>query len=360
MQRLYGLENGIPWGISEAGYNARDLSQNYQYGPFGVPALGLKRGLGRDLVVAPHATFLAFMVHPGSAFRNLQHLQRLGSHGKFGFYESIDFTKDRVPKGEKFSIVRTFMAHHQGMSLIALDNILQEDIMQKRFHSDPAVQATSLLLQEKMPLAVRSGPMHVVDERLEVTRTAEPSVAREFRHPFVTPPRTQLLSNGNYLVMVTTGGAGYSEWQGIRLTRWREDVTRDNWGSFLYIRDLQTREFWSAGFLPTLKVPDDYRVVFAEDQVEIRRRDGVLETQLDVSVSLEDNVEIRNVTLINTSGEYREMEITSYLELVLSTAANDLAHPAFSNLFVETEYLPDIKTLLAFRRPRSSEETVYW
>ena len=360
LQRMFGLENGIPWGVSESAYNARDLSHTYQYGPFGVPVLGLKRGLGRDLVIAPYATFLALMVRPRSAFRNLEHLRRLGSHGRFGFYESIDFTKDRVPKGENYSVVRTFMAHHQGMSLIALDNILKTDVMQKRFHSDPAVQATSLLLQEKMPLSVRSGPMHLVDERLDIPRTAEPSVAREFRHPFVTPPRTQLLSNGNYMVMVTTGGSGYSEWQGIRLSRWREDVTRDQWGPFLYIRDLQTGDFWSAGFQPTLKVPDEYRVVFAEDQVEIRRRDGQLEIQFDVSVSPEDDVEIRRITLINTSGDLKEMEITSYLELALNSPAADLAHAAFSNLFVETEYLHDIKTLLASRRARSSDETVYW
>ena len=360
LQRIYGIDNRVPWGISEAAYNARDLGQNYQYGPFGVPLLGLKRGLGRDLVVAPYATFLAMMIHPGSAFRNLEHIKKLDGHGKFGFYESIDFTKERLVEGETHSVVKTFMAHHLGMSLIALDNILQNDIVQRRFHADPHVQATSLLLQEKMPLSVRSSPLHVVDERLEVARIAEPSIAREFQSPFITPPRTQLLSNGNYLVMITTGGGGYSEFQGIRVNRWREDVTRDLWGPFIYIRDLQTADYWSAGFLPTLKAPDDYRVVFAEDQVEIRRRDGQMETHFDVSVSPEDNVEVRRIILINSSGKARRMEVTSYLELVLNTAAADLAHPAFSNLFVETEYLPKIKTLVASRRARSSDETVYW
>ncbi|HSE43087.1 MAG TPA: hypothetical protein VLH08_20165, partial [Acidobacteriota bacterium] len=202
--------------------------------------------------------------------------------------------------------------------------------------------------------------MHVVDERLEVARIGDPSVAREFRQPFVTPPRTQLLSNGNYMVMMTTGGGGYSEYQGIRVNRWREDVSRDLWGSFIYIRDLEATEYWSTGYLPTLKMPEDYRVVFAEDQVEIRRRDGQMETLLDVSISPEDNVEIRRVILINSSDKVRQMEVTSYLELVLNTAAADLAHPAFSNLFVQTEYLPNIKTLLASRRARSADEAVYW
>lgn len=360
MQRYYGFNAHVPWGISEAAYNARDLSHNYQYGPFGVPALGLKRGLSRDLVIAPYATFLALLIRPGSAFRNLEHLKRLGGHGKFGFYESLDFTEDRIPKGAEYAIVKTFMAHHQGMSLIALDNVLQNDVMQKRFHSDPTVQATALLLQERMPLSVRSTPMHLVDERPESARIPEPSVAREFHTPFLTPPRTQLLSNGNYLVLMTTGGGGYSECNGIRLNRWREDVTRDHWGPFLYIRDVHNGEFWSAGYQPTLKKPDDYRVVFAEDHVDIQRRDGHMETNFDVSVSPEDNVEIRKVTLVNTSGDLRQMEVTSYLELVLNTAAADLAHPAFGNLFVETEYLPDITALIAFRKPRSSDETEYW
>ena len=360
LQRMHGLERNGPWGISEAAYNARDLSQNYQYGPFGVPALGLKRGLTRDLVVSPYATFLAALVRPRKAFKNLEQLKKMGAHGIFGFYESIDFTEDRVPKGEKYAIVKTFMAHHQGMSLIALANLLQKDVMQTRFASDPASQATLLLLQEKMPLAVRSAPMHVVDERAETPRIAEPSVSREFRSPYVTPPRTQLLSNGNYFVMMTTGGGGYSQWNDIRLNRWREDATRDAWGSFLYLRDTNTGEFWSAAFLPTLKKPDEYKVVFSEDQVEIRRRDGSLETFLEVSVSPEDNAEVRKVTIINSSDKPREIEITTYSEVVLNTAAADAAHPAFSNLFIETQYLPESQTLIATRKPRGSDDKVYW
>ena len=360
LHRLYGFERNVPWGISEAAYNARDLSQNYQYGPFGVPSLGLKRGLQRDLVVAPYATFLASLVRPRKSFRNLEHLKKMGAHGTYGFYESIDFTAERLPKAEKYAVVRTFMAHHQGMSLVALDNILNNDIMLKRFGQDPAVQATALLLQEKMPLAVRSTPMHVVDERADIPRIAEPSVSREFRSPFVTPPRTQILSNGNYFSMLTTGGGGYSQWKNIRVNRWREDVTRDVWGSFLYIKDGKTGEFWSAGFHPTLKVPDDYRVLFSEDQVEIRRRDGSLETHLEVSVSPEDNAEIRKLTFVNSSHAAREIEITTYSEIVLNTPAADIAHPAFSNLFIETEYLPEHKTLLAKRKPRGSDEQAYW
>lgn len=360
MQRLHGFDNQVPWGISEAAYNFRDLSQNYQYGPCGVPALGLKRGLSRDLVVAPYATFLALMVDPEHSYRNLEQLKKMGAHGRFGFYESLDFTPARLTEDRKYEVVRTFMAHHQGMSLIALDNVLHNDLIQKRFHADPAVEATELLLQEKMPMAVRSSPLHVVDERPELFRAPEPVAAREFRNPRLTPPRTQVLSNGNYQVMVTTTGGGYSECKGIRLNRWREDATRDHWGSFLYIKDLAKQHVWSAGYQPTRRQPDFYKVVYAEDKVEIRRRDGGIETELDIAVSTEDNVEIRRLTLINTTDTEQQLELTSYLEVVLNTAAADLAHPAFSNLFIETEYDPATGALLASRRPRGADEPQHW
>lgn len=360
LQRVYGMEHQVPWGISEAAYNFRDLSMNYQYGPFGVPDLGLKRGLSRDLVIAPYATFLAMMVRPVSAIHNLQHLEKMGARGKYGFFESIDFTKDRLQDGEKYAVVKTFMSHHTGMSLIALDNLLHRNAIQHCFHADPAVEATAVLLQEKMPLAVRSAPFHIVDERPELMRILEPSVAREFHNPNLTPPRTQIISNGNFLSMITTAGAGYSECKGIRLGRWREDTTRDNWGSFFYIKDRESDEFWSAGFQPTLKTPDRYHVVYAEDKVEIRRTDGGIETEMDVTISPEDNAEIRRITLVNTGDRVRHFDITSYMEVTLSSAANDMAHPAFLNLFVETEQEATTGALLASRRPRSSDEPVYW
>ncbi|HSP07757.1 MAG TPA: hypothetical protein VLR94_11310, partial [Acidobacteriota bacterium] len=304
--------------------------------------------------------FLAMMVRPVSAIRNLERLEKMGMRGRFGFYESIDFTPDRLPVGEKQAVVRTFMAHHLGMSLISLDNLLHHNAMQRRFHADPGVEATALLLQERMPLAVRSMPVHFVDERPELMRVPEPPAAREFHSPLLTPPRMQILSNGNFLSMITTGGGGYSEWKGIRLGRWREDVTRDNWGSFLYVKDQDSGVFWSAGFQPTLKAPDRYRVVYGEDKAEIRRSDGGIETEMDITVSPEDNAEIRRLTLVNTSDQVRQLEVTSYMEVKLTSAANDLAHPAFMNLFVETEQDATTGALLASRRPRSSDEPVYW
>jgi cyclic beta-1,2-glucan synthetase len=360
IHRLYGKSKNVPWGISEAAYNVQDHSGNYQYGPFGVPRLGLKRGLGNKLVIAPYATFLAALVDPRSSIKNLDHLERYKMRGRFGFYESLDFTAEDLAKGEKWAVIRAFMAHHQGMSLVALDNLLNDDLMQKRFHAEAAVQATELLLQEKMPLATRSTTYHVVNERMEVPRTPEPIVAREFRSPFISPPRTQILSNGNYQVVLTTGGSGYSECRKFRITRWREDITRDPWGTFIYLKDLKNGRVWSAGFHPVCRVPDFYSVTFHEDRVEYRRRDAVIETQLDVVVSTEDDAEIRRLTLVNTSQERVEIELTSYLEVVLNLPPADLAHPAFSNLFINTEFVPMNQCLLACRRPQSADEAVPW
>ena len=359
-QQYYGKQHSLPWGISESGYNARDLSLNYQYGPFGVPGLGLKNALDKDYVVAPYASFLAAMVDPVASLSNLEQMAEMGARGKYGFYESIDFTSDRVEEGENYAIVRSFMAHHQGMSLVALNNVLNQDIMQRRFHQDPAVRATELLLQERIPSSVRSVPIQIVSERVEVLTPAEPIVAREFFSYDITPPRTQILSNGNYLVTVSTGGSGYSECRGIQISRWREDVTRDNWGSFLYIKNVENGAFWSAGYQPTLKIPSFYHATLAEDRVEIGRRDESIETHFEITVSPEENAEIRRLTIVNASPESKEIDLASYLELVLAPAADDMAHPAFSNLFVKTEFLSDSNILLATRKPRTEEQKEIW
>lgn len=364
-QISYGREQGVPWGVSEAGYNARDLNLNYQYGPFGIPGLGLKRGLSEELVVSPYSTMLACVIDPRSAFVNLQKLEKMGALAQYGFYESIDYTPSRLPKNQKFFILRSFMAHHQGMSLVSLNNLIHKDIMQTRFHSDPLVQATELLLQERVPKAVA-----IFKPRAEeVFKTSEQSQA-ELSHPryysdvTLSIPRTQLLSNGNYSVMVTSSGSGYShcKWANstISVNRWREDWTRDSWGSYFYIRNRETGKCWSSSFQPTLVKPDHYEVTFSEDKVEFQRQDGEISTHTEIIVAPEDNVELRRISLTNHSDVEREFDITSYLEVVLAKPEDDLAHPAFSNLFIQTEFVESERTLLASRRLRSKDDSPIW
>jgi cyclic beta-1,2-glucan synthetase len=358
-QIAYGRERGVPWGVSESGYNARDLQFNYQYGPFGVPGLGLKRGLSEDLVIAPYATVLAAMVAPRAALQNMQRLMQSGALGRYGFYEAIDYTLERLPQNQKYIVIHSFMTHHQGMSLVALDNVLHDEVMQKRFHADPLIQATELLLQERVPQAVP-----VVRFRTEevligrVTETLTTPLAVHYDSPHQSTPRTQLISNGTYTVMVTSAGAGYSMCGAHAVTRWREDVTRDNWGSFCYVRDVRSGAVWSTGFQPTARAPESYEVTFMEDRAVFKRLDAGILTQTEIVVSPEDNAEVRRVSVTNRSTRTREIELTSYAEVVLTTPATDAAHPAFSNLFIETEFNREENSIIARRRPRSAHDTI--
>jgi cellobiose phosphorylase len=354
----YGKITKTPWGISEAGYQARDLQLNYQYGPFGVPGLGLKRGLSADLVVAPYATVLAAMVAPVSAIQNLEKLAENNALGNYGFYESIDFTPERIPKNKSYTIVKNYMAHHQGMSFIALQNVLQDNIMQKRFHRDPLVKSVEILLQER---AVQTSPLIDANREEVLTPEVRRKTPIEARRVFKTPntkiPQVQLLSNRRYSLMITNSGAGYSMADNLALTRWREDATRDNYGSFIYLSDAKDdRQIWSSTFQPICLKPNFYEATFSDDRAVFRRSDFGITTQTEVIVSSDDDVEMRFLTLINETNKQREIIVTSYSEIVLNTPAADAAHPAFSNLFVETEFFEAEEAIIARRRPRSVNE----
>jgi cyclic beta-1,2-glucan synthetase len=339
----------------------RDLDLTYQYSSFGVPGLGLERGLGDDLVIAPYATALAAMVYPSAAARNFGEIARAGGLGPYGFYEALDYTRERLPEGADVAVIHTYMAHHQGMTVVALANVLLDGRMRERFHAQPMVQATELILQERAPRDVpvmrpraKEAPAH------EVTSALETPTSRRFTSASDPVPHTHLLSNGRYFVMMTTAGGGYSHCGGLAVTRWREDTTRDAWGTFIFLRDTRSGAVWSAGLQPSGVEPDRYEVTFLEDRAEIQRRDDHLLTRLEVLVSPEDDAEIRRVTLTNLGSEAREIEVTSYAEIVLAPPRDDAAHPAFSNLFVQTEAVAELDTLLATRRPRSPDEPRVW
>ena len=360
-QMSYAAERGVPWGISESAFNARDLEQTYQYSSFGVPGLGLKRGLSEDVVVAPYATALGAMIQPEAAVRNFTRLNDAGAGGRYGFREALDYTPRRLPEGASVAIVKSYMAHHQGMALVAIGNVLNDRAMIERFHADPIVEATELLLQERIPRDVL-----VARPRAEEVKSAAdvrdlvPPVLRRFTSPHDAIPRTHVLSNGRYAVMVTAAGSGYSRWRDVAVTRWREDVTRDSWGSYLFLRDMHTGSVWSAGHQPSGTEADSYEVIYSEDQAEFSRRDGSIATSLTIVVSAEHDAEIRRVSLTNLGSRPREIELTSYAEIALAPQAADAAHPAFQNLFVQTEFAPDIGALLATRRPRSRDEQPIW
>ncbi|TAJ88626.1 glucoamylase family protein [Reyranella sp.] len=360
-QMQYATALGLPWGISESAYNARDKEFTYQYSNFGVPGLGFKRGLSENIVIAPYATALAAMVDPAAATANFKRLTARGARARYGFYEAIDFTPSRLPDGESQAIVRAYMAHHQGMVVVAIANALLDGVMRSRFHAEPKVQATELLLQERAPRDVA-----VAHPRAEevgagaLTGELEPAVVRRLHNPHAASPSVHLLSNGRYSVMLTAAGSGYSQWGGHAVTRWREDTTRDDYGSYIFLRDIETGAVWSATHQPCGSRPDRYDVMFAEDRAEFVRHDGTLVTSLDVVVSPEDDAEVRRVSLVNTGAEPRTIELTSYAEIVLASPVADAAHQAFSKLFVHTEYLPTAGAILATRRRRGPDEPELW
>ena len=357
----YGEERGIPWGVSESGYAARDFEMTYQYSNFGVPGLGFRRGLADDIVVAPYATALATMVEPAEALRNFRELAREGADGQYGFYEALDYTHSRVPAEARCVVVRMYMAHHQAMAIVAIANALNGGVMRARFHVEPAVRASELLLQERTPRDVAVARPRV-DSASPIRDVREPVLtqSRHFASPQSATPRTHLLSNGRYAVMITAAGSGYSRWRDLAVTRWREDPTRDGDGSFIFLRDVASGAYWSAGFQPSGAEPESYEVSFSEDRAEFVRRDGAITTRMEVIVSSEDDAEVRRISITNHGTRTREIEVTSYAEIVLAPPAADAAHPAFSNLFVQTERVAERDTLLAARRPRAHDDPPVW
>jgi len=356
----YGRQRGVPWGISESAYAFTDRAGNYQYRAFGVPGLGLKRGLATDLVIAPYATALAGLVTPGFAAANFERLSSLGLEGRFGFYEALDYN----PRSRDIDtletpgpvVVRAYFAHHQGMSLVALANVICNDAFVSRFHADPRIQATELLLQERVPReAILSEPRPV--ESTTAAPTLPVFATRRFQSPDTTSAHTHFLSNGRYTTAITNAGGGFSMWRDLVITRRRDDPTSDVGGHYIYVRDAWSRRIWSATYQPVPQEPDRFEATFELEKVTFRRQDIDIETQLEITVSSEDDVEVRRLTIINRGDRTREIEVTSYAEMVLARPEDDLAHPGFGKLFIQTEFDPQSAGLLFSRRPRASDES---
>ncbi len=357
----YGKTAGTPWGISESAFSARDVNFTYQYSNFGVPGLGLKRGLSDNLVIAPYATGLAAMVAPRAAAANFVALAERGGLGRHGFYEALDFTPSRLRAGEDVAVVKAYFAHHQGMTIAAILNAVHNGFIRMQFHGEPMVRATELLLQERAP---RQVPVTLTSAA--AANPAEMALDLEVSQPRRADPRTtlspatHLLSNGQYSVMLTAAGTGYSTWNGLAINRWREDAVCDGWGAFVFLRDVAANSMWTAGYMPALAAPSSYEAQFSEEKAEIHRQDGSFATTLECLVSNEDNAEARRVSVVNSGLTARTVEVTTYMELVLAPAAADDAHPVFSKLFVETEYIEELGTLVATRRKRLPADPEIW
>jgi cyclic beta-1,2-glucan synthetase len=356
----YGNQLNVPWGVSESGYNIRDIHLTYQYRAFGVPGLGLKRGLGEEVVIAPYATMLALMLAPAAATRNLQRLVEAGALGRYGLYEAIDYTSARLPLGQNSALVCSFMAHHQGMSLLALDHALCGQPMQRRFESDPQCQATSLLLQERIPKTAAEY-LHVSGfPEIDASARAVETRLRVFNDPDRSRPAVQLLSNGHYHVMISSAGGSYSRCGELAVTRWREDITRDHWGMFCYLRDVASGDYWATAYQPTRKKTELFEAIFSDARAEFRVRERDFDAHTEIVVSPEDDIELRRTRITNRARTRRTIEITTYAEVALAPPLADALHPAFSKLFVQTELVPALQAIVCSRRPRAPLEAVPW
>lgn len=358
-QKKYCRDRRVPWGISESGFYSFDLNSVYQYKAFGVPGIGLKRGLNNELVISPYSTILAMQADMTGAYENIERLESEGLLGRYGFYDAVDYTKERMQKSKKKSVIRCFMVHHEGMSFMAIDNVINNFIMQERFHRVPEVKATELLLQERIPRAVvysREQQFKVSNEISEKQNI----IVRQFNTARSGIPEVQLMSNGSYSMMISNSGSGYSKIDNMTVYRWKEDVTTEEEGWFFYIKNLNSSEYWSAAYEPCKNEGDTYEVFFSLDKAEIKRRDGTLSTKMEAAISNEDNAEIRRISITNHGEHSRTVEITSYSEITLAPYTADLVHPVFSNLFIQTEYIENTGCLVASRRPRTKGDKKPW
>ncbi|WP_378943240.1 GH36-type glycosyl hydrolase domain-containing protein [Mesorhizobium sp. ANAO-SY3R2] len=356
-QIQYGRSKGIPWGVSESAYNGRDRELTYQYTNFGVPGLGLKRGLGQNTVIAPYATVLAAQFMPSEATSNLRRLRKLGALGRYGYYDAVDYTPQRVPEGADHAVVYNYMAHHQGMSIVAIANAIFEGRMRDRFHSDQVIEAAELLLQEKAPRDIPVATVRTeVDEHTKDETADHSADTRLVLNPMRALRSTNLMSNGRYSVMVTATGSGYSRWNEMAITRWQPDPTEDRMGTYLFLRDTETGDWWSATAEPKRATGEQVQTIFCDDKATFVKTVGTLRSEVECIVVSEGNGEARKIVIWNDAAVDRHIEVTSFAELVLAPEAADNAHPAFSKMFVETEISQNGSAILATRRTRSPNE----
>ena len=354
-QKEYAKKLNIPWGISESAFYLKDLHNNYQYKAFGIPWLGLKRGLADEMVVAPYASILALPDEPKEVVKNLKILQQQGMYQKYGFYESIDYTPTRLKKGEEYALVKTYMAHHQGLILLSINNLFHNKILTKRFMKNPQIRAVDILLQEKMPENVIITKEE--KEKVEKMKYVDDQNywQKEITKPMTRLPQMNVLSSNHYQILMDAKGNGYSQFEDILINRYKKTEDLEQ-GIFFFLKNVKTKRIWTANCMNYLSQGDKYAIYFMPDQNKIVRQDGSIETVMNVTIAPNEPVELRTIELTNYGLEEETIEVTSYLEPVLSTMSQDYSHPAFNNLFLSYEYLEEQNAILVHRRNRNEKE----
>ncbi len=353
-QKEYNKKLKIPWGISESAFNLKDLNNNYQYKAFGIPWLGLKRGLADEIVVAPYASMMAIIDEPIEVLKNLKQLEKLGMYNKYGFYESIDYTPTRLRKNETKAIVKTYMAHHQGLILLSINNLMNNNIVQKRFVQNPEIEAVNILLQERMPENI----IITKEEKEKVEKIKyidyENATQREITKINTKLNNVNVIGNDKYTIIMDQKGNGYSKYNNILINRYKYTDDEEQ-GIFFFFKNIKTKRIWTSNYMNYLSKADKYVMCFTPDMNKITRQDGNIETITKISVAPTEPVEIRRIELVNHGIEDETIEITSFLEPLISEKEQDYAHRAFNKLFLEYEIIED--TILIRRKSRDKSKS---
>jgi len=346
MNQIQYLEKiGIPWGMSESAYSIRDLNGNYQYKAFGIPLLGMKRGLEEELVIAPYASILAITEIPEEVIDNLKQLKKINALGEFGFYESIDYTPKRLKQGQEYEIVKTYMAHHQGLIMLSINNFLNKNIMIERFGRNPEIEAVDILLQERMP-----NNIIIKGNREKINKLKYADYESYAQRVFVKHnDNTNLVANSAYSIFMSDSGEGYSKYKNKLINRYK--ITSDEQqGMIFYVKNIKNKNIWNP-------IKNASEIVFAEDGAKFKGSNGNIEAEIKTTIAPKDMVEIRKIELKNTGLEEEMVEVYSYFEPVLSQPESDYAHPVFNNLFLSMEKNDD--NILISRDNLSVATTLY-
>ena len=349
-QKEYAKKLNIPWGISEAAFNVKDLKSNYQYKAFGIPWLGLKRGLGDELVVSGYGSVLAIGDLPKEEVQNLKRLEQEGMYNKYGFYESIDYTPERVEKGKTSSVVKTYMAHHQGLILLSINNLFNDKILQKRFMENPEMEAVSVLLQETMPeTAIITKEKKEKVEKLKY-KDYEDYIVTKYNKIDERLVTGNVISSEDYVVAMNQKGQGVSKYKDIYINRFKptDDYSQ---GIFFVMKNIKTKRIWSSNYSFNDK-KENYQISFMPDRCKQEILEGNIKTKIKTTISSNEPVELRRVTLENQGNDEEIVEVTVYFEPVLSKKEDDYAHPVFNNLFLITKYDEETNSLVIKRKKR--------
>lgn len=350
-QQEYAKKLRIPWGISEAAFNLKDLHSNYQYKAFGIPWLGLKRGLADEIVVAPYGSILAITDVPKDVISNLKVLEQYGAYSKYGFFESIDFTPERIEKGKNASVVKTYMAHHQGLILLSINNFINHNIIQKRFMQNPEMGAINILLQERVPetaIITKEEKEKVEKPKIKDYENYIQNTYKKIDNRII---RGNVISNDEYTIAINQKGIGVSKYKDIYVNRFKnmDDYPQ---GIFFSIKNIKNKNMWGLPYLENGYKNDNYQVDFMPDKIEIQMTNGNIKTKMTTTIVPNEPVEIRRLTLENIGSTEETLEVSSFFEPVLSRKEQDYAHPAFNNLFLLANYNEEEKCLVIRRKKR--------